>query len=187
MMKPHFRFIFFSLLLLIVACQEHPEKRAEQVAREQIIQTIGIDAVNRSYIEVRPSAVGWMVVFSDAKASCEESSLWPGACRFASNVYRDVYACVERDWRIRQIGGSGASESLGMEDLCQAPLSDQTATPALTAIMSDLMPSIEIISFEIYGKPSDAVLDLMMQIAGSGVGLSIKPQRIGGYIRLRSG
>lgn len=46
---------------------------------------------------------------------------------------------------------------------------------------------IDIVSFEIYGKPSDAVLDMMMQIVGSGVGLSIKPQRIGGYIRLTSG
>jgi len=145
MMRAHFRFIFFLLPLLVVACQENPEKRAEQVAIEQMMRTVGIDAVNRSHIEVRPSAVGWMVVFSDAKASCKESSLWPGACRFASNVYRDVYACVERDWRIRQIGGSGASESLAMEDLCQAPLSEQTATPALTAIMSDLMPSIEIV------------------------------------------
>ena len=46
---------------------------------------------------------------------------------------------------------------------------------------------IEIVSFEIYGKPSDSVLDMMMQIAGSGIGLSIKPQRMGGYIRLKSG
>jgi len=46
---------------------------------------------------------------------------------------------------------------------------------------------VEIISFEIYGKPGDSVLNMIMQIAGSGAGLSIKPQRIGGYIRLRSG
>jgi len=46
---------------------------------------------------------------------------------------------------------------------------------------------MEIVSFEIYGKPSDMVLDMMMKIVGSGVALSIKPQRIGGYIRLKSG
>ena len=46
---------------------------------------------------------------------------------------------------------------------------------------------VDIVSFEIYGKPSDTVLEKMMQIVGSGVALSIKPQPIGGYIRLRSG
>lgn len=46
---------------------------------------------------------------------------------------------------------------------------------------------IEIVSFEIYGNPSDAVLDMMMKIVGSGIALNIKPQRIGGYIRLTSG
>jgi uncharacterized protein YkuJ len=46
---------------------------------------------------------------------------------------------------------------------------------------------MEIVSFEIYGRPSDTVLDMMMQIAGSGVALSIKPQPIGGYIRFKSG
>jgi quinol monooxygenase YgiN len=46
---------------------------------------------------------------------------------------------------------------------------------------------VEIVSFEIYGKPADTVLEKMLQIVGSGVGLSIKPQLIGGYIRLKSG
>ena len=46
---------------------------------------------------------------------------------------------------------------------------------------------MEIVSFEIYGKPSDTVLEMMMQIAGSGVALNIKPQPIGGYIRFKSG
>ncbi|HLF74776.1 MAG TPA: hypothetical protein VI524_10545 [Anaerolineales bacterium] len=46
---------------------------------------------------------------------------------------------------------------------------------------------IDIVSFEIYGKPSDIVLDMMMQIVGSRVALSIRPQRIGGYIRFKSG
>ncbi|RPI29963.1 MAG: hypothetical protein EHM70_15085 [Chloroflexota bacterium] len=46
---------------------------------------------------------------------------------------------------------------------------------------------MEIVSFEIYGKPSDTVLNQMMQIVGSGVSLSIKPQPIGGYIRFKPG
>ena len=46
---------------------------------------------------------------------------------------------------------------------------------------------MEIVSFEIYGRPSDPVLEAMKQIAGSGVTLNIKPQPIGGYIRFKSG
>src|SRR3972149_6975450 len=46
---------------------------------------------------------------------------------------------------------------------------------------------MEIVSFEIYGRPSDTVLETMKKIAGSGVTLSIKPQPIGGYIRFKSG
>jgi hypothetical protein len=44
---------------------------------------------------------------------------------------------------------------------------------------------VEILSFEIYGKPADTVLERMLQIVGSGIGLSVKPQRIGGYIRFQ--
>ena len=44
---------------------------------------------------------------------------------------------------------------------------------------------VEILSFEIYGKPADSVLELMMQIVGSRIALNIKPQLIGGYIRLK--
>ena len=44
---------------------------------------------------------------------------------------------------------------------------------------------MEIESFEIYGRPSDNILAEMMQIAGSGVTLNIKPQSVGGYIRLK--
>jgi hypothetical protein len=46
---------------------------------------------------------------------------------------------------------------------------------------------VEILSFEIYGKPSDTVLESMMQIVGSGIALDIRPQRIGGYIRFKPG
>lgn len=46
---------------------------------------------------------------------------------------------------------------------------------------------MQIVRFEIYGKPSDAVLQAMMKIAGSGVTLSIKPQPVGGYLRFKPG
>ena len=46
---------------------------------------------------------------------------------------------------------------------------------------------VEILSFEIYGKPAEAVLERMMQIVGSGIALNIRPQLIGGYIRFNSG
>ena len=46
---------------------------------------------------------------------------------------------------------------------------------------------MEIVSFEIYGSPGDTVLEMMQQAAGSRVALNIKPQPIGGYIRLKSG
>jgi hypothetical protein len=46
---------------------------------------------------------------------------------------------------------------------------------------------VEILSFEIYGKPTDTVLENMMQIVGSGIALNIKPQLIGGYIRFNAG
>ena len=46
---------------------------------------------------------------------------------------------------------------------------------------------VEILSFEIYGKPADTVLERMMQIVGSQIALSIKPQLIGGYMRFKPG
>lgn len=42
---------------------------------------------------------------------------------------------------------------------------------------------MELVSFEIFEEPSKTVLDLMMQIAGSGVELHHKPLTVGGYIR----
>ncbi len=44
---------------------------------------------------------------------------------------------------------------------------------------------VEILGFEIYGKPADPVLERMMQIVGSRIALNIKPQLIGGYIRFK--
>jgi hypothetical protein len=46
---------------------------------------------------------------------------------------------------------------------------------------------VEILSFEIYGKPNDTVVERMMQIVGSGITVNIRPQLIGGYIRVSSG
>ena len=119
-MKVRFvKFILLVLLLLTASCQQKFEKKAEKFAREQMTQVIGADAVDRSVIEVHPSKVGWMVIFRDANASCEEGFSLIGACRFGNRVFRDVYACVERNWNIEQMGYSGESEPLGDEDLCQ--------------------------------------------------------------------
>ena len=113
------------------------ETVAETVAREYMVIKAGADAVNRSQVEVRPSDGGWMVVFHDAEAACGSGGdFWPGACRggAASAVYRDVYACVERDGWSWRIGGAGASpQSLGPEDRCQRgggpPAPSAAATP----------------------------------------------------------
>jgi uncharacterized protein YgiM (DUF1202 family) len=130
-MKTRFvKLITLVFLLLTASCQPKPEKKAEQVAREQMIGVMGADAVDRSVIEVHPSKVGWMVIFRDANASCEEGFSLRGACRFGDRVFRDVYACVERNWSIRHMGASGESESLGEEDLCQVPTAElPTAEP----------------------------------------------------------
>lgn len=115
------KFILPALLLLTPFCQPNPEKKAENLAREQMLGVMGAEAINRSVIEVYPSKVGWMVIFRDANASCKEGFSLRGACRFGNRVFRDVYTCVERNWSIRQMGTSGESESLAEEDLCQAP------------------------------------------------------------------
>ena len=46
---------------------------------------------------------------------------------------------------------------------------------------------VEILSFEIYGKPTETVLEGMMQIVGSGITVNIRPQLVGGYIRVSLG
>jgi len=45
----------------------------------------------------------------------------------------------------------------------------------------DFMESVRL---EIYGTPSDEVLEMMRQAAGSGVALVVKPESVGGYIRM---
>jgi hypothetical protein len=46
---------------------------------------------------------------------------------------------------------------------------------------------MEVISYEIYGRPSNSVLEQMQQFAGSGIELNLKLQNMGGYLRLKSG
>lgn len=46
---------------------------------------------------------------------------------------------------------------------------------------------IEPQAFEIYGRPSDQVLEMMKQVAGSGAALIVQPQHLGGYLRLKPG
>ena len=49
------------------------------------------------------------------------------------------------------------------------------------------MEYMEIVSFEIYGRPGDKILEMMQQAAGSTIPLQLNPQPLGGYIRLQSG
>jgi hypothetical protein len=42
---------------------------------------------------------------------------------------------------------------------------------------------IDVLRLEIYGRPTDAILDGMRKLAGSGVTLIVKPQSLGGYLR----
>jgi quinol monooxygenase YgiN len=42
------------------------------------------------------------------------------------------------------------------------------------------------LGLEIYGRPSDQILETMKKIAASGVPFSLWPDRVGGYLRLSS-
>jgi quinol monooxygenase YgiN len=46
---------------------------------------------------------------------------------------------------------------------------------------------VEIVSFEVYGRPGARILEMMQQAAGSAIALNLKPQPLGGYIRLKPG
>jgi len=46
---------------------------------------------------------------------------------------------------------------------------------------------IEPASFEIYGRPNEGVLEMMKQISGSEIAVTIQSQYIVGFTRLRSG
>ena len=41
-------------------------------------------------------------------------------------------------------------------------------------------------SIQVYGKPSDAVLEMTRQFIGSGAPLDVKPQSLGGFTRLQA-
>ncbi len=47
--------------------------------------------------------------------------------------------------------------------------------------------AMETVSFIIYGRPSDAVLEMIEKVASTGTAVTIKPQLVGGYIRLAPG
>ena len=41
-------------------------------------------------------------------------------------------------------------------------------------------------SIQVYGTPSDAVLEMLRRQAGAGVSLTVRPHRLGGFMRLRT-
>ena len=57
----------------------------------------------------------------------------------------------------------------------------------LSEIAKKSYESMDVISFEIYGQPSEATLTMMANLAKSGVPVKITPHFNGGYIRLKSG
>ncbi len=89
------------------------QQRATQAARADLERTVGPGALDRATVEVRPSAVGWLVVFRDINLPCEQVH-WPEACGMAAPlrptptpyVYHDLFACVEAaTWRVGRAGG----------------------------------------------------------------------------------
>lgn len=112
------RLLVLVSLLMLVACRQSDEQKAEQLAREYMTHAIGALAVNRAQVEVHPSKSGWQVIFRDANASSAQGFLGPDACGIAGRdcVFRDVYACIDNDWKIRQVGGSPATVSLNAQD-----------------------------------------------------------------------
>ncbi len=129
---------FFSLS---VACQSE-QQRAEQVARQYMRNAIGPAAVERAHVEVRPSKVGWMVIFHDANTSCGDpgAGFWPGACRFGAVTYRDAYTCINYDGSLNgQAGASTSPRPLSDEDLCQHS-DGATVAPARTATTRRVPP-----------------------------------------------
>lgn len=112
--------VLIALLLLLIGCYQHPGQHAEAAAREHMVNIIGAPAVNRAHIQTRTSANGWMVIFHHANASCSESSLWRGACRFSSDdVHKHLYVCVDHDSKIGLIGSRRDQIALWEADLCQ--------------------------------------------------------------------
>jgi quinol monooxygenase YgiN len=46
---------------------------------------------------------------------------------------------------------------------------------------------IESAGFDVYGAPNDGVLEMMKQIASSGIPVKVRPHVLGGYLRLAAG
>jgi hypothetical protein len=44
---------------------------------------------------------------------------------------------------------------------------------------------MKIVGFDIYGRPGDAILEAMIRAGGPGFPVRIKPQPVGGYVRLK--
>ena len=44
---------------------------------------------------------------------------------------------------------------------------------------------IEPTSIEVYGRPNDYALEMFKKVAGSGVSVSVQPEYIGGFMRLK--
>jgi len=116
-------------LLSASACGSAPstatdQQRATQAARAYLEPTVGTGGLDRATVEVRPSAVGWLVVFRDVNLPCAQVH-WPEACGMAAPlgptptpyVYRDLFACVEvATWRVGRAGGG--PQPLDDEDHC---------------------------------------------------------------------
>jgi hypothetical protein len=44
---------------------------------------------------------------------------------------------------------------------------------------------VETLGYEIYGTPSEGIMEMMNQFAGSGIPLKVEPEYLGGYMRLK--
>jgi hypothetical protein len=140
------KLLFLVTLLVLVACRQNDEQKAVQLAREYMSRTIGANTVNRAHVEVHFSDAGWQVIFRDAYASSDEGVLGPDACGWGGNdcVFRDVYACIDGDWMMRQVGGSPATVSLEAQDMvCQAmpPLAPAPTMASSRSSPGTLMPT----------------------------------------------
>ena len=46
---------------------------------------------------------------------------------------------------------------------------------------------MEIIGFEVYGDPGEAILSAMQRAGGGGIPLTLMPHGVGGYVRMKPG
>lgn len=126
--------IILPAVLVLAGCQGSTQAQAEQRARDYMTIVIGADAVKRAHLDTHRSQAGWMVIFRDAYATCDQGTWFPGACSSGRQTpFRDVYTCVPDSGEIGQAGTSG-DLPFGNEDLCQWPSPNGTRAPAPTAI-----------------------------------------------------